>query len=33
MLNFLKNLPSGLKTIRWFVKVHQNVYKSANKKC
>ena len=32
MLIFSKNLSSGLKTIRWFVKVQQNVYKSADKK-
>ena len=30
-LNFLKNLSSGLKIIRYFVKVDRNVYITANK--
>ena len=31
ILNFKKNLSSGLKIIRLFVKEDQNVYKTANK--
>ena len=30
-LNFLKNLSSGLKIIRLFIKVDRNVYITANK--